>query len=154
MRGALKFSIWNVLRGGDNRRLTNGIHSSEAFREIIAKEEGRVWRNHHCFTMAIFDFPNVNGSEHVLLRRLVDLLKERVRYTDEVGWINGNEVGVLLPETQTQGAKCFAEDVRRAMEEPGPPPSYRLFVYPEDINHDGNDPQQLLFYSIVPGEGA
>jgi lipopolysaccharide/colanic/teichoic acid biosynthesis glycosyltransferase len=151
MRRELKLRIWDVLKAAGNRLASNTIHSCAAFREIIEKEQGRVCRNHHYFTVVVFNFFNGNGSGENS-RRLIGILKERVRYTDEVGWINGHEVGVLLPETDSDGATCFAEDVRQAMTNPGSAPSYRLFVYPQNNNHNGDDPKQLWFDSILPKE--
>ena len=152
MRKASMLRIWDVITAGWHHNAGNGIHPSAAFRAIIEREQSRACRNHHGFTVTVFGFPSTDGSKGAI-ERLPGFLKEHVRYTDEVGWINDREIGVLLPETSTDGAACFAEHIREAMGPTEPLPSYRILVFPEeDDNRNGGGPEQLRIKSIVPNQ--
>ena len=47
-----------------------------------------------------------------LIRRVADVLRERVRTTDIVARLSGDEFSVLMPQTDTDGALQLGEDLR------------------------------------------
>lgn len=47
-----------------------------------------------------------------LIRRIADILRERVRGTDIVARLSGDEFAVLIPQTDTAGALQLGEDLR------------------------------------------
>jgi diguanylate cyclase (GGDEF)-like protein len=47
-----------------------------------------------------------------LIRRIADILRERVRGTDIVARLSGDEFAVLMPQTDTDGATQLGEDLR------------------------------------------
>jgi diguanylate cyclase (GGDEF)-like protein len=50
-----------------------------------------------------------------LIRRVSDILRERVRATDLVARLSGDEFAVLMPQTDTAGALQLGEDLRAAV---------------------------------------
>jgi diguanylate cyclase (GGDEF)-like protein len=52
-----------------------------------------------------------------LIRRISDILRERVRATDLVARLSGDEFAVLMPQTDTAGALQLGEDLRAQVEE-------------------------------------
>ncbi len=48
----------------------------------------------------------------VLIRRVAEILRERVRTTDLVARLSGDEFAVLMPQTDTAGALQLGEDLR------------------------------------------
>jgi diguanylate cyclase (GGDEF)-like protein len=52
-----------------------------------------------------------------LIRRIADILRERVRTTDIVARLSGDEFAVLMPQTDTAGAMQLGEDLRAEVAE-------------------------------------
>jgi diguanylate cyclase (GGDEF)-like protein len=52
-----------------------------------------------------------------LIRRVADILRERVRATDLVARLSGDEFAVLMPQTDTTGALQLGEDLRAQVAE-------------------------------------
>jgi diguanylate cyclase (GGDEF)-like protein len=52
-----------------------------------------------------------------LIRRVADVLRERVRTTDLVARLSGDEFAVLVPQTDTDGALQLGEDLRAQVAE-------------------------------------
>jgi len=58
-----------------------------------------------------------------LIRQIAGILRERVRATDIVARLSGDELAVLMPQTDTEGALHLGEDLRSQVAEnarPGP----------------------------------
>ncbi|MBK5220655.1 MAG: EAL domain-containing protein [Thermoleophilia bacterium] len=58
-----------------------------------------------------------------LIRRIADILRERVRTTDIVARLSGDEFAVLMPQTDTAGAMQLGEDLRAEVAAGFPPSS-------------------------------
>ncbi len=58
-----------------------------------------------------------------LIRRVSEVLRERVRATDIVARLSGDEFAVLMPQTDTAGALQLGEDLRAQVAEGIPPGS-------------------------------
>ena len=52
-----------------------------------------------------------------LIRRVAEILRERVRATDLVARLSGDEFAVLMPQTDTEGALQLGEDLRAQVAE-------------------------------------
>jgi diguanylate cyclase (GGDEF)-like protein len=58
-----------------------------------------------------------------LIRRVSEVMRERVRATDIVARLSGDEFAVLMPQTDTAGALQLGEDLRAEVAEGMPPDS-------------------------------
>jgi len=111
-------SFWNRLDLFDwrrQRRSLNGTRSVEEFSAILDRERARVHRNEHEFSLMVFDVATTDRA-----RNLERELGRRLRSTDEVGWLDRQHIGVVLPDTPAEGAWKLANGVCQRMTAPGP----------------------------------
>jgi len=137
---------WRFPRHRDG---TYGIHSEDSFRTLILRERARVDRNQHCFSLVSFD---VDGDpfEDRRVKALVDVLLQHVRFTDEVGWVTNEQIGVLLPETGPGGAGIFSDRVRYVMLESGESPRPRIHTYPQESSGGPDADEQMWLEGMGP----
>ncbi len=94
------------------------------FDEVIARELARARRHSRTLVMLLADidhFKNINDTYgHVagdmVLREFARLLRPRVRNSEFFARYGGEEFAFVLPESDLEGAKIFAEAVRRKVE--------------------------------------
>lgn len=104
-------STINELTSKENVRTINSV---EDFSILIKRERFRADRNNQKFSLITFDTggQNKNLSNIGLL---TDILTERLRVSDEVGWFDERRIAVLLPETTIKGARklahCISEKI-------------------------------------------
>lgn len=106
------------------------------FDAAIRLERARVDRNEHVFSLVVFEAGDLKANS-AFVRALTRSLSDRIRSTDEIGWVDDSRVGVLLPYTPPDGARKFVEDVVRATDSGATWPSYTIYSYPPD-EHGGN----------------
>lgn len=105
-------------------RLT-GLYNRSFFDERLEAEHGSAWRHGLPLALIMLDidhFKQVNdtwGHEagDAALRAVGALLEAAVREVDIAARFGGEEFVVLLPETTMDGAKEFAERLRRRVED-------------------------------------
>lgn len=113
------------------------VHPEQQFCEIVERERLRSHRSRMPFSILVFD--DVNSNKSLRYDKLIVLLKERLRVTDEIGWYRNKRLAVLLPDTREAGAEILAKDILRKMHPSKL--SIQLQVYPgtEKVHNDGND---------------
>jgi diguanylate cyclase (GGDEF)-like protein len=101
--------------------LTNhgGFHSALSASVHVARQRGDAVS---VVAMDLDDFKAINDNHghpygDTILKRVGSVLKSRVRDTDVVARIGGEEFGLILPRTNAQDAYEIAERVRGAIEE-------------------------------------
>ncbi|MDQ4077649.1 MAG: sugar transferase [Chloroflexota bacterium] len=68
--------------------------------------------------------------------RLVEVLRTRIRLTDEVGCSSDGRIGVFLPDTPAEGAHKLARDISDILAADTPPPICAIYSYPSDAPPD------------------
>jgi lipopolysaccharide/colanic/teichoic acid biosynthesis glycosyltransferase len=80
------------------------------------------------------------AGDHEFTARLLPLLAQRLRTTDEVGWLDEERIGVLLHDTDANGAWTVVQSIDRLLT-PGPPrPVCEVYSYPYA---GGGDPREV-----------
>jgi len=104
-------------------RLTN-LNNRGHWEECLRKEFARQRRNHRMSSLLIFDidfFKKVNdsyghaGGDEAIVH-LAKILRVNLRDTDIGGRYGGEEFAVILTETDAEGARMFAERLRKMVE--------------------------------------
>lgn len=105
------------------------LPTSDAFRAMVQKERARADRSDGTFCLVVFDVGSAHPSD-TLVSLLLVALRQRKRLTDEVGWSDDRHLAVILPGTTASGARCFAEEISRAVAKTCTPPPYDISEYP------------------------
>ena len=105
------------------------LPASKQFRRMLERERARTDRSGDEFSLLLFGVRDWR-SGRVTLRYLTRLFGQRLRITDEAGWLDSRHLGVILPSTPGWGAWTLADDLCLRFPEHVPLPECRVFVYP------------------------
>ncbi len=105
--------------------------SAKQLHAIMARERARADRNSHEFSVIILALGN-QAESRVLSRRVAQTLFQRVRFTDDAGWLDHQHLGLVLPETSASGAHKLANDLCMLLAESLPDVTYEIITYPSD----------------------
>lgn len=103
--------------------LTN-VHNKRYLIESLEREIPRANRHQRALSVLLFDldhFKNVNDTYgHIagdyVLKEVAAVASRRLRPDDVLGRYGGEEFGVVLPETDLEGAAAIAEELRALIE--------------------------------------
>jgi diguanylate cyclase (GGDEF)-like protein len=101
-----------------------GLSNHRRFQEALTHEVARMRRSQHPTALALIDIDNfktINDTHghrngDAVLQLVADTLTSVCRSTDEPARYGGDELGVILAETDLDGAMTIAENIRRAVE--------------------------------------
>lgn len=102
-----------------------GLHNRGYFDERVKEEVVRTRRHRHTMSVAMIDvdkFKNFNdtyghSAGDLALQAIARMLKDNLRVTDVVARYGGEELVVILPETNADGAVRKLEQIREAVAE-------------------------------------
>ena len=111
---------------------TNSILSEKAFQRILLRERARTDRYGEMFSLLIFDTGKFNGKQAKEFA-ISNIICQRVRPTDEVGWFKKARLGVILPSTPYKGALKLANDIcQQILRRERATAVFQIFSYPAD----------------------
>ena len=113
------------------RRAPSGVHSVEQLRWVLERERARSDRGSRVFSLLAFTLRD-RGVDVEALESLLRILQDRLRFYDEVGWLEDGRIGVVLPDTPGAGAWKVADDVVAAYPLTFEPPLCQVYTYPSD----------------------
>jgi diguanylate cyclase (GGDEF)-like protein len=101
-----------------------GLASHGLFRARLDDEMRQATRYHHPVAIAMFDIDNFKAVNDtyghqqgdLVLRRVAEVLRQTVRESDLAARYGGEEMALILPHTDLEGAHDLAERARRAIE--------------------------------------
>jgi len=100
-------------------------------KRMLQRERARVDRNGSQFSLIAMT-PREPERAHATLAQLATLLRRRLRCTDEVGWLEEQQIGVFLPDTPASGAWKVADDICLAFSTDEHPPLCMVYQYPSE----------------------
>ena len=114
-----------------------GINSFTVFQALLRHERNRSDREGSEFSLAVFDVSgmNFNGRR---TQKVADTIRKEMRSIDEVGWIDSQCIGVLLPVTNIEGGRKFAHRVGESI--PAKVYTYPAHWLPGYTTEAGGDP--------------
>lgn len=122
-----RFNLDSVM-GGDWK--TNRLYSEQEFRRILSRERARVERSGKRFALVIFDIgsaqKNVKAEKHLLQQ-----LHDRMRATDDAGWVRDRSVGAILHDATSENAWNFATSIQKTFETEATLPC-KVYAYPPE----------------------
>jgi hypothetical protein len=107
---------------------SDGIYSAGEFQAVIQRERFRSDRSGSAFSLMVFTLRDSRSNKRDSLK-IANVLTERVRSTDEVGWIGKKCLGVVLPDTPSEQARILAQDLQSRIGE-GHVDGLRIYGYP------------------------
>ncbi len=143
----LPLRVWRSSRG------TSGFFLDEpTFSFEIARERMRVDRNGSSLAILMIDLPvdRATTRDYVFLGRE---LAKRLRITDTVGFLSGDRVAVLLPDTGESGAWKVASDVCGVYPVGHDRPNCEVYVYPEDEQKWTRESQERTQQPVAKSDG-
>ena len=107
----------SIFGGGWQAAVTHGFNSKHDFTIVLERERARADRNGHGFSLVTF---KVGERDEATADRLKQVLADRLRLTDELGWYDDERLGVLLFNTPGEGAWNYANRVQGALLQAAP----------------------------------
>jgi lipopolysaccharide/colanic/teichoic acid biosynthesis glycosyltransferase len=122
-------------------RSENGIYTSAEFCRILERECARADRAGPHFSLIDFnlEYSKNNGASS---GHLIKLLSERMRSSDELGWIGKQHIGLMLYNTDAGAACRWANNIRQAISPRLYPLDFSVYVYPAEDND--SDPSNVI----------
>jgi len=102
----------------------------EEFFSQIERERSRADRSGSPLSLVVFDLAAVNWDGRAPAEAL-HLMTMRVRSSDAVGWFSPQSIGILLPETATDGALALVRELDRILERGEGPWPWTVYGHPD-----------------------
>ncbi len=112
------------------------------------------------FALVTFNFSNEDSPERSAAA-LFDILSKRMRLSDEAGWFNDSQIGLILFNTSLENAKFPVDDILKQFAEKNiAAPEVSVLIYPDNtfaISDPASDNRrvnrlELQLFSIVTFE--
>jgi GGDEF domain-containing protein len=108
------------------------LHAREHFQSMLERERSRADRAQGIFSLLAIAFKERRVSKEATLRTVNRVLRERLRATDMTGYMADGRIGVLLPDTEVNGAQQLADAIVESFDEEGIVVGIDIFTYPSD----------------------
>ena len=101
----------------DNTDNLTSLYNHRGFQEVLTKELQRAKDNKTHLSIIMMDVNNISKINRELghakgdevIRLLADKIKQNIRSNDKAGRYGGDEIAIILPDTNTADAKYLAE---------------------------------------------
>jgi lipopolysaccharide/colanic/teichoic acid biosynthesis glycosyltransferase len=133
----ISMSLWNWLVGRRKSLWLKADHyllPQKHFENALRRERLRADRNSTRFSLLTLTFGRRDGA--TIFDAAAEVLESRIRATDLPGWHKDRTMGIVLPDTEAEGAWKLADDLRQLMEAKGISPRFSVYAYP---TFSGND---------------
>ena len=112
--------IASLLRN-DSTPVTNDLQL------LLKRERARADRTGQPFSQILLQCKKLNQS---MMNYLIRAVYSRIRFTDEVKWINRHELAIVLPDTTSEGARELANTILNTLAIEEPMLHCKIYTYP------------------------
>lgn len=134
------------------KRIRQSILSEEVFQRILDRERGRSDRNGGFFSLLDVTLSDTPADPGIL--SLLHVLKDRMRTTDAIGWLENGHVGVIMPDTTLEGAARLIEDVKSQLAADSAILDFTIYRYPETGQTGQHQPSCTLSSDTSAGSSV
>lgn len=100
-----------------NTDTLTGLYNHRGFQELLASELQKAEESNSCLSIIMLDVNNISKINRELghakgdevIKLLAEKVKQNIRSKDNAGRYGGDEIAVILPDTNTADAKYLAE---------------------------------------------
>ena len=100
-----------------NTDTLTSLYTHRGFQEVLAKELAKAKDNQTPLSVIMFDVNNITKINRELghakgdevIKIIAEKVKQNIKNTDSAGRYGGDEIAVIMPETDTKSAKYMAE---------------------------------------------
>jgi lipopolysaccharide/colanic/teichoic acid biosynthesis glycosyltransferase len=109
------------------------VVSAAEFRRVVLRERARSDRNSSSLSLVLLDAGGDRRLEDALDSWALTIAR-RVRCTDAVGWHDARTIGIVLTDTDHEGALMVVRHLRAALPQEATRAHWRVLVHPEHTN--------------------
>lgn len=134
-------SLAFIQRTLSTKNKSYGIHNSAEFKKRIAAQRNIANRGKYEFSLLVY-YTTTKGftwDPH-----LFHEITKRVRSVDEVGWIDNQRIGLILPYTSSEGAKKVASLISDAIVDSAHPLEYFIYNHPSRTYFNSDKQQHQM----------
>ena len=115
------------------RRIQSGIfHPPDIFRSLLVHERARADRLGEQFSLLLCEVGDLSDPQNEVPGFLHHALKARLRASDEAGIFDMRHIGIILSETERDGALKLAKDLYDALaKRESTSPKWKIHTYPD-----------------------
>lgn len=113
------------------------VVSAAEFRRVVLRERARSDRNSSSLSLVLLDAGGDRRLEDALDSWALTIAR-RVRCTDAVGWHDSRTIGIVLTDTDHEGALMVVRHLRAALPQEATRAHWRVLVHPEHTNSGNN----------------
>ncbi|HFD12081.1 MAG TPA: hypothetical protein ENJ32_06405 [Crenotrichaceae bacterium] len=114
-----------------------GVHNSVEFKKRISSQRSISNRGNYEFSLLVL---SSTIEDFAWKPHLFREIAKRVRSVDEIGWIDNQRIGLILPYTSAEGATKVASLISNAIKDSVHPLQYSIYSHPSKTYiHSGTE---------------
>ncbi len=125
------FRKLNPFRRKNLKDSNRSIYSIEDIHKIIDREIARADRNSHEVSFVFFEITDSHWGRSDI-NKFANMLAQRKRMTDELGWYDDKRICIILPDTSYENAKKLADSLCRSSGELTEYLHFKIVSYPSE----------------------
>ena len=149
--GTLNFINNTKFLNSKQNNLFKSINTITDFNATLKRERFLSDRNNHGFSLITFN-DEIIKKDNIIATQLAEIFAKRLRITDIVGWYNTKSISVLLTDTDSKGAKNFADLLRSQIALSENTPFYDIYTYPSKSWQNGNGHKDISRFKDISEE--